>query len=537
LVHRSKRLYRGVVAIVFLASWSGAPAASAQGPQPEPAAVAAAIERIAARPAFAHALVAAEIYDLDAKVPLYARNGSVLMEAASTTKLLTAGTSLALLGPDFRWTTPVYRVGDLDARGVLHGDIVLVASGDANLSQRSRPDGSLAFENEDHSYDGNTDSRAVPGDPLAVLRELAAQVAKSGVKAVEGRIIVDAALFPDQGEEGGTGAIISSIVVNDNLVDVTLTPGAKAGDPATFAASPSTKYVTFVNKATTAAAGTEPTIDLSDDKTNADGTHTVTISGTQPLGQPILYAYRVPEPQRFAEEAFALALADAGIAIKPAAKAVAFDHATAALAYTSTNLLAQHVSPPLSEEIYVTLKVSQNLHAALLPYMWAAYVARAKDNFLKAGFAKERGLLASAGLDTTSAVQRDGFGSFAFFTPDFMVRYLAWTSAQTWSAQLRRALPILGTDGTLFNIQNDSPARGKVAAKTGTWGSADLLNAEGLISKGLAGFMTTIHGRHVAFAFYINRMAGKHSADAKKSASHYAGETLGEIATDTYLTL
>jgi hypothetical protein len=49
--------------------------------------------------------------------------------------------------------------------------------------------------------------------------------------------------------------------------------------------------------------------------------------------------------------------------------------------------------------------------------------------------------------------------------------------------------------------------------------------------------MTTIHGRHVAFAFYINRMAGKHSADAKKSASHYAGETLGEIATDTYLTL
>ena len=37
-----------------------------------------------------------------------------------------------------------------------------------------------------------------------------------------------------------------------------------------------------------------------------------------------------------------------------------------------------------------------------------------------------------------------------------------------------RGLPILGVDGTLFNIQNGSPADGNVHAKTGTWGSAKL---------------------------------------------------------------
>jgi len=94
------------------------------------------------------------------------------------------------------------------------------------------------------------------------------------------------------------------------------------------------------------------------------------------------------------------------------------------------------------------------------------------------------------------------------------------------------ALPVMGVDGTLFNIQNHSPAAGKVHAKTGTWGSGDLLNRRGMISaKGLAGYMTTRDGRHIAFCFYINNLAVPHGKDA----AHTAGEILGEMATATYL--
>jgi PBP4 family serine-type D-alanyl-D-alanine carboxypeptidase len=508
----------------------GAPAAS--GP------IADRIGAIAARPQFAHAIVAAEIYDLDAKRPIFARNGATLMEAASTTKLLTTGTSLALLGPGFRWTTPVYRTGSVDARGVLHGDLVLVASGDPNLSQRVRPGGKLAFENEDHSYDGSYDTRAVPGDPLAVLRELAAQVAASGIKEIDGRVAVDTALFPDRGPEAGTGAIVSPIVVNDNLVDVTVTPGAHPGDPVAIAVSPQTPYVTFANEARTGRPKTEPTIDLSTaDKTNPDGTHTVTITGEQPPGRAMLYAYRVPEPQRFAQAAFTKALADAGVTLEPGAPAAPYDHAAAAPFFVPADLVARHVSPPLSEDVYVTLKVSDNLHASLMPYLWAIYVAKAKRDLLKAAFEREHALLAGAGLDLEGASQQDGLGGSAFFTPDFMVRYLAWAYAQPWFPVMHRALPVLGVDGTLFNIQNGSPARGNVFAKTGSWGSANLLDGDGLVTKGLAGYMTTSHGRRVAFAFYINRMAGKASVDLSKDATYYAGQTLGEMATDAYLSL
>ncbi|MFY9738834.1 MAG: D-alanyl-D-alanine carboxypeptidase/D-alanyl-D-alanine-endopeptidase [Candidatus Cybelea sp.] len=504
------------------------------GAPAQTSAIAAAVRSIASRPQFAHAIVAAEVYDLDAKRPLYVRNADVLMEAASTTKLLTTGTSLALLGPAFRWTTPVYRTGAIDSQGALHGDLVLVAGADPNLSQRVRPDGTLAFENEDHAYDGNYDTRAVPGDPLAVLRDLATQVARAGIRQVDGTVAVDTSLFADQGSEGGTGTIVSSIVVNDNLVDLTLTPGAKAGDPVAIAVSPQTPYVTFVNAATTGAAKSEPTIDLPSDKTNADGSHTVTITGALPVGRAILYSYRVPEPQRFAQAAFIVALRDAGVTVRTPSGVALFNHDVAAPSYVPANLVARHVSPPLSEDVYVTLKVSDNLHAALMPYLWAIYVAQAKSNLLKAAFACERALLTSAGLDLKGASQQDGLGTFAFFTPRFMVSYLAWASRQAWFSSLERGLPIMGVDGTLFNVQNGVRAAGHVHAKTGTWTSVNSLDDGELVTKGLAGYMTTSHGRHIAFAFYINRMAGKGSVDSGRDAAHYAGQTLGEMASDVY---
>lgn len=501
-------------------------------------ALATSLNGVAARPAFAHAIVAGAVYDLDTHRLLYTRNADTLMEAASTTKLLTTGTSLALLGPGFRFTTPVYRTGPIDAAGTLHGDLVLVAAGDPNLSGRIRPDGMLAFENEDHSYDGNYSTRAVPGDPLLVMRELATQVLRAGIKRIDGHIYVDNSLFPDAGGEGGTNVIVSSIVVNDNLVDVSVTPGKNVGDKATIAVSPQTPYVRFVDSATTSVAKTEPTIDLSDnDVANGDGTHTATITGAIPVGPSILYSYRVREPQRFAQAAFTVALRDAGVAVQPPEPAATFSHDAALASYTPANLVAKHVSPPLSEDVYVTLKVSDNLHAALMPYMWAIYAAHAKTDFLRSGFAGEHALLAGASLDLRGAAQQDGLGSFAFFTPRFMVSYLAWARKQSWFNAFQRGLPIMGVDGTLFNIQNGTLAAGNVYAKTGTWGTGNLLGRDGLITKGLAGYITTSHGHHIAFAFYINRMAGKSSVDQSKDAAHYAGQTLGEMASDVYTDL
>jgi PBP4 family serine-type D-alanyl-D-alanine carboxypeptidase len=497
-----------------------------------PAALAIAINAPTRTPRLKNSIVAAEVYDLDAHRVLYARNANVLMVPASTTKLLTTGTSLALLGPNFRYTTPVYRTGPIDGQGVLHGDLVLVASGDPNLSQRIQANGTLAFENEDHAYDGSAETKAVPGDPLAVLRELASQVAKGGVKRVDGHVLVDASLFPDQGPEGGTGCIVSPIVVNDNLVDITITPGARSGDPVSTLVSPQTPYVRFVNHATTGAPKTDATIDLSADVHDSGGRHVVTITGSQPAGPSVLYGYRVPEPAAFAQAAFIAALNDAGVTVaQPPALQTTVVPPT--YAYVPGNLVARHVSPPLSEDVYITLKVSDNLHAALLPYMWAVYLAHAKSDYLKAGFALEARMLESAGLDVNQAAQQDGEGAADYFTPDFMVHYLAWVRKQSWFSSLLRGLPIMGVDGTLVQIQRGSPARGKVFAKTGTNGGTNYLNGGQIIEKGLAGYITTRGGHHVAFAFYLSAMNGPHDEDT----GHVAGQILGAMAAATYLSL
>ena len=63
---------------------------------------------------------------------------------------------------------------------------MLVASGDLNLSNRIQPDGTLAFEDEDHSY-GGPDSKGLLGDPLLVMHEFAQQVAAKGIKRMKGQ--------------------------------------------------------------------------------------------------------------------------------------------------------------------------------------------------------------------------------------------------------------------------------------------------------------------------------------------------------------
>src|SRR2546422_8483418 len=165
--------------------------------------------------------------------------------------------------------------------------------------------------------------------------------------------------------------------------------------------------------------------------------------------------------------------------------------------YTTENQVAEHVSPPLSEEIKITLKVSQNLHAGMGPYLLGTLVAKDTKAPFDAGFKVEREFLQSAKLDLSGAAEGDGAGGdwADLFSPDFMVHYLAyWTTRPDYQAFFK-ALPILGKDGTLAKIQPSSPGAGHVFAKTGTFGSEDKLNGKMMLNgKGLAGYVITKAG-------------------------------------------
>jgi len=492
------------------------------------------IQKVISRPEFAHANFGIEFYSLDTGKVIYALNADKLFVPASTTKILTEGTLLAKLGPDYRFHTRVYRTGPIDKHGTLKGDLILVASGDPNLSNRIQPDGNLAFVDHDHSYGGP----ALPGDPLAVVKQLARDVVAKGIRKIEGNVYIDATLLPDAGREGGTNVVMSSIIVNDNVIDLVAKPGAQYGDPVQLSISPQTGWVQFVNKLTTSAPGSKLKLDTSDPVTIPNGVVLVSLEGTIPAGsEPQTIAYPVPSPTMFASLAFNEALLAAGISgkfQKNLATPPIMDFVQYQRFYTPENQVAEHVSPPLSEEVKVTLKVSQNLHAGMGPYLLGLLVAKDTKDPLRAGFSVEHAFLTDAKLDLSGAAQGDGAGGdwADLFSPDFMVHYLSyWTTRPDYQVFFN-ALPILGKDGTLAKIQTSSPGAGHIFAKTGTFGSEDKLNGKMMLNgKGLAGYVLTKDGKKLAFAAYVNHVS---LAPDPNVAQEVAGQALGEIAAAAY---
>jgi D-alanyl-D-alanine carboxypeptidase/D-alanyl-D-alanine-endopeptidase (penicillin-binding protein 4) len=283
---------------------------------------------------------------------------------------------------------------------------------------------------------------------------------------------------------------------------------------------------------------------------DSTGATTVRLTGTYAAGgAPLVMSMSVDDPADYARRALIAALRERGVTVRdttpvltPAAAptgrgggrggAPESEASPPPPTYPDSQRVAEHVSLPLSEELKVTLKVSQNLHASATPYIVGALVGKTRGRgALQAGFDAEREFLKRGGLDLMAAGQGDGAGGSpaAFYSPAFMTQYLAMMGTRPDSGVFRRALPILGRDGTLWNIQPQSQAAGKVLAKTGTFSVSDPLNRRTIITgKGLAGYMTTASGKRVSFAIYGNRIP--FPPNYPGDAALVVGQALGEIA-------
>src|SRR5256886_6861002 len=121
-----------------------------------------------------------EVVSLSNGKTLFAQNADKLFTPASNTKLFTTAAALALIGPDYKFRTTVETNGSLDKYGRLTGDVILIGRGDPTLSGRELP------------YSTHTQRDA---DPTKVLEQLADELAKKGVKYVDGDLIADDSYF------------------------------------------------------------------------------------------------------------------------------------------------------------------------------------------------------------------------------------------------------------------------------------------------------------------------------------------------------
>ena len=133
------------------------------------------------------------------------------------------------------------------------------------------------------------------------------------------------------------------------------------------------------------------------------------------------------------------------------------------------------------------------------------------------------------GLDTNGLSLGDGEGGVVEdrISPRTAARLLNIMNSRPYAEQYMQALPILGVDGSLAtSCAEGNPACGHVYAKTGTTGSFNPLNNQGiLLSKGLAGYVNTMGGKRLIFVVYVNNVPYSDVDDMMN-----VGSDLGSIA-------
>ncbi len=420
------------------------------------------IETIINAPEYKQAHWGILVVDAKTGETVYEHDADKLFAPASTTKLYSCAAALATFGPDHKFETPVYRRGPASDSQV-PGDLILVASGDLTLGGRTLPDGTMAFANHDHIYATavSVENELTKTDPLAGLNDLARQIHDSGVRKILGDVLIDDRLFPAARGSGSGPELLTPIVVNDNLIDLIVSPGREKDQPAEVKMRPETSWVHMDCQVATAAKGATPFVEVV-----TTGPHQFTVRGRiAALSKPLIRIWPVDEPTAFARALFIESLRRNG----------------------------------------VTVKVSHNLYASTLPLLIAQ---KHGQGDIPAGLRWQRQFLHDLGVpvETISFGGGAGGANSDCTSPRATVKLIQEMSKRKDYAAWHAGLPILGVDGTLDDVVSpSSPAKGKVHAKTGTLSWYDAMNSRLLLrSKALAGTATTADNRELFFAMFVN---------------------------------
>ncbi|MEY9908657.1 D-alanyl-D-alanine carboxypeptidase/D-alanyl-D-alanine-endopeptidase (penicillin-binding protein 4) [Catenulispora sp. MAP12-49] len=484
----------GMTLLALAASVATGPAAVAGDDSLGPA-----IKAIMDKPAYKHAQWGVLEVDPAKHETIHSQFPNQGFIPGSDTKLVTISSAWHTLGPDHRFTTPVYSVGTLSG-STLTGNLALVAQGDLTMGGRTKPDGSVAYTDIDH-----TDANDLPGatltpeDPLAGLDMIAQQVRDSGITHVAGDVVIDPRIFtPPPLDPQPT-----PLIINDNLIDLLTTP-TSAGQPAQLMWRPQVAPYTVTSTVQTVAAGGTTNITVS---ASPDGTH-ITLSGTIAAGaQPVLRTSGIQDPNAFGRTALIEALGRAGVTVT-AAPTGANPQNLLPAGYTGDPQVAKYVSPPYSQYAKLILKVSHNLGANLALCNIAVFKG-STDCF--DAFPVEQAFLRDvAHVDPAQFQLDDGRGGDATerATPNGLAGILAYWLRTPDAAAFRNSLPILGVDGSNASTCTACPARGKVFAKPGTVIGQDLLNnGLSIADQSQAGYLITDDGRTLIFVVMVNAAA------------------------------
>lgn len=410
--------------------------------------------------------VTASFVDVETGDVLASKHAKRALNPASNAKVLTAAAALAKLRGSYRYVTALYG----KVKGGTASNVVLRGSGDPSLTT---------------------------GD----LWELVHELKQSGVKRVEGDLLVDQRFFDEQftppafeqqpNEWAPFRAPVSALAVNGNTVTLTVRPGA--GGSAALSTFDPPGFVDVEGQVKTVDGGAAQNVVLT--LAGKGSRLSAQLSGSIPESSRALsFTRRVEDPRLLGGYVVKALFAEAQIAFSGEVK-LGGDRSKAPA-------IATHRSKPLSTLLYELGKQSDNFYAEMI---WKSLALEEKGRPAKAGGSVEvvTQYLSEVGAAEEGTVVKNGSGLFDANRVSASVMTKVLRAAMrdgTMSSEFVAQLAVGGQDGTLRHRFRDLSAKGVVRAKTGT--------LEGAAS--LSGYVMAPPGKSpVAFAILINGVPGK----------------------------
>ncbi len=410
-------------------------------------------------------------------------NARLSLPSASTLKLITTATALAVLGPNYTYATTLEYDGSIKD-STLTGNLYIRGSGDPSL-------GSWRFPNY---YDLS-----------AQLKSWSEAVRAAGIRRIQGTVVGDASLYNDLttpdtwpfGDLGNYyGASLSALNINENLYRVFFRPGKSVGASAgVLRTDPTVLYLSFRNTVTTDVANTG-------DQVNIYGTPFMNqqwLTGKVPMGEPANeFSVRgsLPDPAYFAAYALQEQLIQSNVTISSPPVSVGGGLSTTLVSSGKRTILNQHQSPTLTELIQQTNFQSINLYAEAL----LRTTAMALNKTVHSTDASLDALAAfwkNKGVDLAGFRIRDGSGLSAVgaLTADNMTGILSVMSREKAFPQFYETIPVVGQTGTVRSLARGTVAAGNIRAKSGS--------IEGV--RAYAGYFTAADGELMCFCVLVNK--------------------------------
>lgn len=397
------------------------------------------IEELISVPALSQAVTGICVRTADGKT-IVDINADKMLVPASNMKLISSGTALHRLGPDFQYETSIGYDGKIE-NGVLHGDLYIIGGGDPTI--------------------GSKDSIAVALDNT--FGQWEAIIRAAGIREIEGRIVGDGRFFDGMAEDPswewndiGTyyGAGATGLMFYENIQSFSVSAGPEVGAPVNIRPYyPETPWMEFRYNCSTGANSSGDLLYMY----TSDIAPIAEIRGTFGVDRT---AKRVDCANKFPEYTCAYYFKNWLIkrGLKCAGEVADF-RLRSMEAPDSICVIGSTFSPSLDRIAFETNHDSNNLYAETL--------------FRTLGQEMVKDVLKDLGVDISRGVKiQDGSGLSRqnYVSPDFFCRFLeAMMDSPAYDSFLK-SLPTPGGNGTLeYNLKSlPVEMRSRIKAKSGS---------------------------------------------------------------------